>query len=87
MLRELGFGVWILAGVLDIILVAVIAYFVSRMLNERYREDQQNRANNVFLSPNEQAKTIELEARNRAGKIIQEAEQDLSRRRKELVTE
>jgi ribonuclease Y len=87
--KELAIGlwIWILIGIVDVVIVAIVAYIVSRLLNERYRKDQQNRADNVILSANEQAKTIELDARNKALKIIQEAESDLSRRRKELVLE
>ena len=85
--KDFGFGLWILIGVLDVVLVAVVAYLVSRALNARFRQEQQNRADNVILSANEQAKTIELDARNKALRIIQESEADLSRRRKELVLE
>jgi ribonuclease Y len=85
--KDFGIGLWILIGILDVVLVVVVAYLVSRALNERFRQEQQNRADNVILSANEQAKTIELDARNKALRIIQESEADLSRRRKELVLE
>ena len=85
--KDFSIGLWILIGVLDVVLVAVVAYLVSRALNARFRQEQQNRADNVILSANEQAKTIELDARNKALRIIQESEADLSRRRKELVLE
>ena len=75
--KEFGVGLWILFGILDIVLVAVVAYLVSRALNSRFRQEQQNRADNVILSANEQAKTIELDARNKALRIIQEAERQI----------
>ena len=87
MFRELGIWVWIVFFILDVAVVALVAYLLSRSLNNRFRQEQQNRADNIVLTANEQAKTIELDARNRALKIIQEAEADLSRRRKELILE
>lgn len=87
MFRELGIWVWIVFFILDVAVVALVAYLLSRSLNNRFRREQQNRADNIVLTANEQAKTIELDARNRALKIIQEAEADLSRRRRELILE
>ena len=87
--REIGnvIWVWVLIGIVDVVVVAVAAFLISKLLNVRFTKEQQNRADNIVLGANEKAKTIELDARNRSVKIIQEAEADLSRRRKELVQE
>jgi len=72
--------------------VAVAASFMiansrARVLMEKFRKEQQERADNIIQLASEQAKTIELEAKDRSIKLMQEAEADTIRRRTELSRE
>ncbi len=61
-------------SVLDVLVVAGVTYFVTRNANEKFRRDQTNRADNIIAIANENARTIELEAKDKALRFIQEAE-------------
>ncbi|HEY9088268.1 MAG TPA: ribonuclease Y [Anaerolineaceae bacterium] len=73
--------------ILDIVVVVVIAMLVARYLNRKYQDAQQVLADNVLLKANEQAKAYELEAKDKSLRIMQEAEQEVVRRRGELAKE
>ncbi|HSV85525.1 MAG TPA: ribonuclease Y, partial [Levilinea sp.] len=73
--------------IVDLILVAVISYLVIRRLSARFRKEQQNKADNVITLAKEEARQIEIAARDRAVKVMQDAEGDLGRRRAELSRE
>jgi ribonucrease Y len=82
-------SLWFYIGLVlvDIILVAGVTYFVIRRLYENYRIEQQSKADNVITVAKEDARQLEIGARDRALKIMQEAETDLGRRRAELTRE
>ena len=71
----------------DILIVAAASYYASRYLNEKFRKEQQNSADNTVLVAKEKARTIELEAKDKEIKLLQEAEGDITRRRSELARE
>ncbi|MBE3142300.1 MAG: ribonuclease Y [Planctomycetes bacterium] len=73
--------------ILDIAVVVGVTYFVIRYFTQRYRKEQQDKADNTLLIANEQARSIELEAKDKALKIQQEAETDAARRRNDLARE
>jgi ribonucrease Y len=73
--------------ILDIAVVVGVTYFVIRYFIQRYRKEQQDKADNTLLIANEQARSIELEAKDKALKIQQEAETDAARRRNDLARE
>ena len=78
---------WVILILVDVILITAIVYFVSRSLNERFRKELQNKADGVVQQANEKSKTLELEARDKALKIMQEAESESVRRRAEIGRE
>lgn len=84
-----GIGILILIGflVVELIVGAVVVYYVTRSMNAKFRQEQTGRADNVVQQAMEKAKMIELEAKDRSLKILQEAEGDLSRRRQEISRE
>ncbi len=59
----------------------------ARDLNEKFRKEHQNSADNTVQMAKEKARTIELEAKDKELKLIQEAEGDITRRRAELSRE
>ncbi len=71
----------------DVAAVAGLTYFLTRQANEKFRRDQTSRADNIIAIANENARTIELEAKDKALKFIQEGEADIMRRRKEVSAE
>lgn len=73
--------------VVDIILIGLAIFFISRYVNERSRKEQATKADGIILVASEKAKETELEAKDRAIKILQEAENDINRRRSEILRE
>jgi len=73
--------------VVDIILIGLAIFFISRYVNERSRKEQATKADGIILAASEKAKETELEAKDRAIKILQEAENDINRRRSEILRE
>lgn len=84
---KLDVWVLLLLGVADLVLVALITWYVSRYLVEKHRREQKSRADDVLHNANEKAKSIEVEAKSRSLKILQEAEGDIARRRSEVSRE
>lgn len=82
-------GIWtiLLLVLVDLVAIAVIAFFVTRYLADRWRNDQQSKAEGVLFEAREKAKEIELEAKDKAMKVLQEAEEENGRRRNELSRE
>ena len=75
------------AVVADVAIIGIIIFFLNRYYAERYRKDQQNRADTVLLQATEKSREIELEAKDKALKVLQEAENDVIRRRAEITRE
>jgi len=86
-MNGIGIGFVILLALGDVLLVAVIAYFVSRLMAERYRQAQQSQVENILQTSKEKAQQIVLEAKDNALKILREAENEIARRRAELSRE
>lgn len=71
----------------DVILVGVVIYFVRRSLIARLQREQKEIADSLIANATEQAKLIEIEARDKALKILQETEAEVNRRRSEIARE
>ena len=84
-----GPGIWIILLMLliDVGVVAAVVFFLTRLLSERHRKEQEEKADNVVSQANEKARALELEGKDRAIRYMQEAETELSRRRLELTRE
>lgn len=67
----------------DIIFLGIAFFFLSRYFSERFRKDQESRADTVLLAANEKAREIELVAKDKALSILQEADNEVNRRRAE----
>ena len=79
--------IWLIIILADIIVMGVIIYFVTRAMNDRFRRDLQARADNSLNQAVEKARLIEIEARDKALKILQDAEAEIVRRRTEQSRE
>lgn len=67
----------------DVIIIAVVVYFLNRYYANRLQKDRQNQADSIIANAKENAKSIEIDAKDNAIKILKEAEDEISRRRNE----
>lgn len=77
----------IIMVVADLLVVAGVTYFLVKMFSERFRKEEQSKADNVVQLAKEKAKEVELEANENALKVIKDAESEITRRRTELTRE
>ncbi|NQU29141.1 MAG: ribonuclease Y [Anaerolineae bacterium] len=80
----MNMGPFITAG-LALLLGVVIGFIVNRYLSERERQQEQNTANDILKGATEQARLIEIQARDNALKVTRESEADIAKRRNELT--
>jgi len=73
--------------IIDVFFVAGVTFLITRYFISKFRQDQMERADNIVTIANENARTIELEAKDKALRAIQEAENENSRRRQEISRE
>ncbi len=74
----------VLTGLLALVVGVVIGYLVKRYQEEQVRKQQEGRAKGIIEEAQARAKTVEVEARDKALKIVQEAEKDINQRRTDL---
>ncbi len=79
--------VLILLILFDVLIVAGVAYFATRFLLDRFKKEESAKLEVVLSNANEKARTIELEAKDKALKSLQESEIEINRRRQELSRE
>jgi ribonuclease Y len=77
---------YIVAG-LALVIGLAIGYFYSRNQAAQQRREEESKAQNIIQTATDKANKVELDARDRALKITQAAENDLSQRRNELNKE
>jgi len=82
-----GPGFIIAIVIIDIIALAVIAYIFYRIIDSRHKREQQSKADSIILAANEKAKVIELQAKDASFKTMQDAEEEIVRRRNDLSRE
>ncbi|PKO07410.1 MAG: ribonuclease Y [Chloroflexi bacterium HGW-Chloroflexi-3] len=71
----------------DVIIIAIVVFFLNRYYSERLKKDRQNQADSIIVNAKENAKTIELEAKDNAIKVLKDAEEEITRRRNENLKE
>ena len=77
---------FIIAG-LTLIVGLAIGFFISRAQYERGQRQNRDKADKILTDAREQARTIEIQARDNALKISQSAEAEINRLRSELNKE
>ena len=82
-----GIIILIVFLIIEIVVGAIVVYFVNRSLADKFHREQENKADNVLKLANEKSRSIELEAKDKSIKVLQEAEAELSRRRQDLARE
>ncbi len=86
-LSGIDFLTWLVIIAIGVVLVAAGIYFGTRYYNEKFQKEQQTRADNIIQVSIEQAKRTELESKDKALKLMQEAEAETIRRRTEMARE
>ena len=69
------------------VLIGILTFFLVNAFKARYQKEQQEKADGVVQQATEQARQIEIDARDKALRILQEAEAEIGRRRTELGRE
>jgi ribonuclease Y len=77
----------IIVGLVMLALGVAAGYYVSRNQAEKKRLEEANQAKTVLQAASDKAAKVELDARDRALKIVQSAENELTQRRNELNKE
>ena len=80
------FVVFAIAG-LTLLLGLTIGFFISRAQSEKDQRNKRDKAETFLQETREQARTVELQARDNALKISQTAEGEITRLRTELNRE
>ncbi len=70
-----------------VVLTTVLTIILVKALIEKFKKEQKEKADNIIQSATEKAKTIELEARDKSIKILQDAESENQRRRADILRE
>jgi ribonuclease Y len=70
-----------------VVLCIVISYFIVKNSINRFLSEQQNKADNILKISKENARVIELEAKDESLKIMKETEAETQRRRLDLSRE
>ncbi len=80
---------WVLLLILlvDIAVVAGLTYVITRSMFNKFQQEQTNKADNIIAVAKEASRAIELEAKDKALRKMQEAETDITRRRQEVSRE
>jgi ribonucrease Y len=91
----MGFIDWaIVIVIVTVVVTAIAAVVVNRLTKkivadrmEKFHREQELRADNIIQQAREKARSIELEAKDKALKHMQEAETESGRRRQEIARE
>jgi ribonuclease Y len=71
----------------SLVLIALLTTYFVRMLIDRFKKEQQSKANDVIKAAEEKSKAMEVEARGKTLKLLQESEVEISRRRQDIIRE
>ncbi|NTV35920.1 MAG: ribonuclease Y [Anaerolineaceae bacterium] len=79
---------WIVGGIVVGLVVAfVLTSYMTRSNIDRYKKEQEAKADNIIHQAQEKIKELELESKSKALRVMQEAERESVRRRQELARE
>ncbi len=80
-------GVLIIIGVIALVVGAAAGYFYYKSQVEAKQKDTQQKAEIILQKAKESAKTVELQAKDDALKVLKNAEEEIGRRRTDLSRE
>jgi ribonucrease Y len=73
--------------VIGIVAVAVITAFLVKVLTDKFKAEEKAKADNAIQVATEKAKLIEIEAKDKSLKVMQDAEGEVQRRRSDILRE
>ena len=76
-----------LTVVIGIIAVVVITIIVVKLITDKFKADEKAKADNTIQVAVDKAKMIEIEARDKSLKVMQDAEGEVQRRRADILRE
>jgi len=71
----------------DLVLVAVVVFIIAKIITSNIQKEQQYKAESIITAANEKSKTIELEARDKALKVLQQSEAEAAHIRADHAAE
>lgn len=71
----------------DLILLAAIIWVLRNTLTKRFRLEEEKKAESLIKESQEKSRALEIEAKDKSLRILQESEEEVSRRRSELSKE
>ncbi len=86
-MRQPDVGFMIIVVIASLVVITVLTILLVRLYVSRFKKEQAEKAGGVIQSAMEKAKGIELEARDKALKIVQESDIEISRRRQDIMRE
>lgn len=78
-------GIFLFIG--DLVVLGMLIFFMNRYYSGKLKKDRLNQADTLIANAKEEAKTIELEAKDNSIRILKEAEEEITRRRNENLKE
>ena len=76
-----------LTVVIGIVAVVVITIIVVKLITDKFKADEKAKADNTIQVAVDKAKIIEIEARDKSLKVMQDAEGEVQRRRTDILRE
>ncbi len=88
MLLPKNFAPFILPVILAVVvLTAILTFILVKVLVEKFKTEQKAKADNIIQKASEKAKSVEIESRDKAIKVLQDAEAEVQRRRSDILRE
>jgi len=86
-MRQPDVGLIFIMVIASLIVIAVLTALLVRLYISRFKKEQSEKADSIVQSAIEKAKVIEIEARDKALRILQESDVEITRRRQDLMRE
>ncbi len=80
-----SFMIFVIIGA--VVAVAILTAILVKILVDRFKKEQTEKADNLIQTAIEKAKSVELEAKDKALKILQDSEVEITRRRQDILRE
>ncbi len=71
----------------SLVMIALLTYFLVKTRVEKFKKEQQSKANDIISAAEEKSKLIEVETRSKSLRLLQESETEISRRRQDIARE
>jgi len=77
----------IISVVISIVVVVILTFVFVKIFTEKFKQEEKAKADNTIQAAVEKAKLIEIEAKDKSLKVMQEAEAESQRRRADILRE